>query len=141
MKISTKGKYALEIVVDLAVSADADHPQSLKNIAYRRNLSVKYLERIIKLLKEKGVVTSVRGVSGGYCLAKAPENITALEVLQATEGMLAPVDCLIDHGKCDMKCKVCSTKNVWDDMWKLIQSTAQKITIKQIAERAAEKTL
>lgn len=141
MKISTKGKYALEIAVDLAVNSDMGHPQSLKNIAGRRNLSVKYLERIIKTLKDGEIVISVRGGTGGYCLAGPPEDITVLDVLQAAEGTLAPVDCLTETGECEMECQVCPTKKVWSDMWQLIQDTADRVTIRQIADKAGGRCL
>ena len=85
MRISTKGIYALEIVADLAMHSTEDSWESLKNIANRRNLSEKYLERIMKGLKDNGVVVSVRGAYGGYCLAKNAEEITAYDVLAALE--------------------------------------------------------
>ena len=70
MKISTKGRYALEIAADLAMHSDHEHRESLRNIARRRDLSEKYLERIVKMLCSAGIVSSARGVRGGYCLAK-----------------------------------------------------------------------
>lgn len=80
MKMSTRGQYALEIAVDLALHLMPDRLESLNDIAKRRNLSEKYLERIMKLLKEAGLVKSVRGAYGGYCLMKEPGEISVLEV-------------------------------------------------------------
>lgn len=80
MKISTKGKYALEIAVDLALHSDRSRPESLKNIAGRRGLSEKYLERIVKLLRDAGVVCVVRGARGGYYLSRPPGEISAPQV-------------------------------------------------------------
>ena len=97
MKMSTRGQYALEIAVDLALHLMPDRLESLNDIAKRRNLSEKYLERIMKLLKEAGLVKSVRGAYGGYCLMKEPGEISVLEVLRAAEGQLAPVSCLVEN--------------------------------------------
>ena len=85
-----KGVYAMEIVTDLALHAGEEQKETLGNIARRRELSEKYLERIIKALKEKGIVESVRGARGGYRLLVSPEQLTARMVLQAVEGPLAP---------------------------------------------------
>ena len=132
MKISTKGKYALEIVVDLAQHSDEQHRESLKNIACRRGLSEKYLERIAKMLHSAGIVSSARGVRGGYCLSKAPEDITVLEVLAASEGELAPVDCLTKETDCGIDCRKCPTRNLWSEMWEIIKDTAAGLTIRDI---------
>lgn len=111
MKMSTRGQYALEIAVDLALHLMPDRLESLNDIAKRRNLSEKYLERIMKLLKEAGLVKSVRGAYGGYCLTKEPGEISVLEVLRAAEGQLAPVSCLVENTECGMECEICSTKS------------------------------
>ena len=103
MKMSTRGQYALEIAVDLALHLMPDRLESLNDIAKRRNLSEKYLERIMKLLKEAGLVKSVRGAYGGYCLTKEPGEISVLEVLRAAEGQLAPVSCLVENTEWNAK--------------------------------------
>ena len=100
MRISTKGTYALEVIVDLAMHSSGEHLEQLKHIAKRRNLSEKYLERIVKAMKHAGVIQSTRGPMGGYCLARKPEEITVLEVLQSVEGELAPVECLTKETDC-----------------------------------------
>lgn len=133
MKISTKGKYALEIAVDLALHSDRSRPESLKNIAGRRGLSEKYLERIVKLLRDAGVVCVVRGARGGYYLSRPPGEISALEILAAAEGPLAPVDCLISEPKCGMECGACPTRGVWEEMWKIIKETAGNLTVEDLA--------
>ena len=136
MKISTKGKYALEIAADLALHSDAGHRESLKNIACRRGLSEKYLERIVKMLCNAEIVSSARGARGGYCLSRSPEEITVLEVLEASEGELAPVECLTKESDCGIDCGKCPTRNLWNEMWEIIKDTAGKVTIKEIADKS-----
>lgn len=135
MRISTKGIYALEIVTDIAMHTE-EHAESLKNIAIRRNLSQKYLERIVKTMKDCGIVTSSRGAYGGYKLSREPEDIKVIEVLNAVEGELAPVDCLTRETECGIDCNCCPTRAVWAGMWHLIQDVAGEVTIKDITERS-----
>ena len=139
MKMSTRGQYALEIAVDLALHLMPDRLESLNDIAKRRNLSEKYLERIMKLLKEAGLVKSVRGAYGGYCLTKEPGEISVLEVLRAAEGQLAPVSCLVENTECGMECEICSTKSTWGEMWEQILDTAAEVTVADIAEIVKKK--
>ena len=139
MKMSTRGQYALEIAVDLALHLMPDRLESLNDIAKRRNLSEKYLDRIMKLLKEAGLVKSVRGAYGGYCLTKEPGEISVLEVLRAAEGQLAPVSCLVENTECGMECEICSTKSTWGEMWEQILDTAAEVTAADIAEIVKKK--
>lgn len=132
MKMSTKGQYALEIVVDLAMHRDAGSLESLKSIADRRKLSEKYLERIIRALKQQGIVSSVRGAYGGYCLAKKPEELSVKEVLTAVEGELAPVHCLTKESDCGISCDLCPTRDTWKMMWEAITDTTARITLADI---------
>ncbi len=136
MKISTKGVYAMEIVADLALHAGEEQKESLGNIARRRGLSEKYLERIIKALKEKGIVESVRGARGGYRLLVPPEQLTARMVLQAVEGPLAPVGCLTGETDCQMDCNACPTRPLWQEMWDCILDAADQVTVAHILAEA-----
>ena len=129
MKVSTKGRYALEIAADLAMHSDSEHRESLKNIARRRGLSEKYLERIVKMLCRAGIVSSARGVRGGYCLAKDAREITLLEILEASEGELAPVLCLTQETDCGIESGQCPTREVWGEMWEIIKKTAGEVTV------------
>ena len=138
MKMSTKGRYALEIIVDLAMNSTPERLESLKNIAQRRNLSEKYLERIIKALKQRGLVESVRGAYGGYCLTVPCEDITVKKVLTAVEGELTPVHCLTKESDCGVSCDLCPTRNTWGSMWKTITNTVENITIADILKRVDE---
>ncbi len=92
MKISTKGRYALRLMLDLAVNA-SEEPVSLKSVAQRQGISDKYLEQIISILNRAGYVKSIRGAQGGYLLRRRPQDITAGMILRLTEGSLSPVTC------------------------------------------------
>ena len=136
MKVSTKGRYALEIAADLAMHSDSEHRESLKNIARRRGLSEKYLERIVKMLCRAGIVSSARGVRGGYCLAKDARKITLLEILEASEGELAPVPCLTRETDCGIECGQCPTRERWGEMWEIIKKTAGEVTVADLQSQA-----
>lgn len=140
MRISTKGTYALEIIVDLAMHSSKEHLEQLKHIAKRRNLSEKYLERIVKSMRHVGLIQSTRGSMGGYCLARKPEEITVLEVLQSVEGELAPVECLTKETDCGISCDDCMTRVLWAEMWEKILDVAGQISVadlmKEVVDRA-----
>lgn len=139
MKISTKGIYALEVVVDLAINADDENRVSIRSVAERRNLSEKYLERIVSMLRRAGIVKSTRGAYGGYCLSRAPEDITVLDVLMAAEGDLAPVQCLTKDTDCGIDCENCATRSTWNHIWDLLKSAIKDTSIAQIKELAQSK--
>ena len=136
MKVSTKGRYALEIAADLAMHSDSEHRESLKNIARRRDLSEKYLERIVKMLCRAGIVSSARGARGGYCLAKDAREITLLEILEASEGELAPVPCLTRETDCGIECGQCPTRELWGEMWEIIKKAAGEVTVADLQSQA-----
>lgn len=138
LNISTKGVYALEIVSELGISSDQKHLVSLNQVAARRGLSEKYLERIMKQLKKEGIVLSFRGANGGYCLRKSPEDITVKEVLDAVEGELAPVACLVQDSDCGMDCDKCVTRGVWGELWEKITEVTEQVTIEQIIQKTKE---
>lgn len=138
MKISTRGRYAVEIMADLAVYADDTNRASLKNVAERRKLSEKYLERIIKDLKAGGLVSSERGAYGGYCLAKKAEAITIREVLTSVEGKLAPVECLTKETDCGIDCDTCPTRGTWAKMWQEILQVTESVTVEDIVAKASQ---
>ena len=111
MKISTKGRYALTIMLDIAKKYNTDEFVSINNIAEKENISQKYLERIVAILKKKGLVKSSTGVSGGYKLTKAPKNYTIGEIIRAAEENLNVVDC-IEKGKCPKN----KTYGLWEGL-------------------------
>lgn len=139
MKISTKGVYALEVLVDLALYGENGKLESIKNIAARRDLSEKYLERIIGMLKKAGLVKSIRGAYGGYYLAKPAREISVLEALTAVEGDLAPVDCLTKSTECGIECDICPTRATWNQMWELLKDSIKDTTIEDIKQLSLDK--
>ena len=142
MRISTKGTYALEIIVDLAMHSSEEHLERLKNIAARRGLSEKYLERIVKAMKNENLILSTRGAMGGYRLARRPEDITVLDVLRSVEGELAPVECLTKETNGGIACEDCLTRGVWADMWREILGVTENVSVaditKEVVDRAGE---
>lgn len=139
MKISTKGIYALEVAVDLAIYADDENRVSIRSVAERRKLSEKYLERIVSMLKRAGIVKSTRGAYGGYCLAREPKDITVLDVLMAAEGDLAPVQCLTKDTDCGIDCDTCATRSTWNHIWELLKDAIKDTSIEQIRKLAESK--
>lgn len=137
MKISTKGRYALLVMVDLAEHSE-DGYISLKDIAERQELSMKYLEMIVAMLNRAGFVTSQRGKSGGYRLAKKPEEYTVGSILKMTEGSLAPVSCVgYENGSCS-KAGTCITFPLWKKLDKLIDDYLEGITLSELMEGQIE---
>lgn len=131
MKVSTKGRYGLRLMLDLA-----QHYQngmiSLKEIARRQEISEKYLEQIIILLHKSGLIKSMRGSQGGYALAKAPEEITVGSVLNALEGPLIPVDCVLDGGHSCPRSKECATLGLWERIAAAVSEIVDNTTLAQL---------
>lgn len=111
MKISTKGRYALRVMVDLALNSNGNYI-SLKDIAVRQEISNKYLEQIISLLNKASFLETARGNTGGYRLARLPREYKVGDILRATEGDLAPINCLTESGECTRQDK-CKTYSFW----------------------------
>ncbi len=138
MKMSTKGRYGLRAMVDIAVNcARGESCVSLKSVANRQNLSESYLEQLISPLKKAGIVKSTRGAQGGYVLAKAAADITVGEILRALEGPLDIVECDKDKTNCgEGSCKNCVTKNVWEKLSESVNETADAITLEMLANQS-----
>lgn len=140
MMVSTKGRYALTVMVDLAKNED-DGYVSLADIAERENLSMKYLESIISILNKGGMLLSLRGKNGGYKLARKPEEYSINEILLLTEGTLAPVNCIMQDGvQCD-KAATCSTLPLWAGLDKVIENYLGGITLEDIIRGNRKKML
>ncbi len=134
MIISTKGRYALRLMLDLAINGKGECI-SLKNISERQEISVKYLEQIVNALNRAGFVKSVRGPMGGYKLIKEPEEYTVGMILRAIEGSLAPVSCLeTEVNECPRKEK-CVTLSIWEELNTAINNVVDNITLKDLVER------
>lgn len=133
MKISTKGRYALRLIIELA-KAPAGVPVRLRELAEKQEISEKYSEQIISLLRRGGIVLAKRGTQGGYDLAKDPKKITVGEVLRLTEGDLSPVPCLENNGEpCERK-NSCASYMLWSKLKDAIDSVVDNITIADLAE-------
>ncbi len=131
MKISTKGRYALRLLVDLAEHEDQGYI-SLTDIANRQEISKKYLEQIIQLLSKTDFLKTTRGAQGGYMLARAPEEYTIGEILRLTEGSLYPVDCAgSDPFECG-RCATCETLPVWQGLAQVINEYLDNITLRDL---------
>lgn len=128
MLISTKGRYALRVMVDIA-----EHPTDgyipLKEIAARQDISEKYLESIIKLLVRAGLLSGLRGKGGGYKLTRSPEDYTVREILQLTEDSLAPVHCLEEGAAPCQRAPECRTVALWQGLDRVITEYLEGITI------------
>lgn len=130
MMISTKGRYALRVMLDLA--GQAEGYLSLKEIADRQQISVKYLESIAAILNRAGLVRSQRGKDGGYCLARPAGEITAAEVLRLTEGTLSPVACPSLEGNPCQRAETCKTLPLWRVLDETIDRTLSSVTLEDL---------
>ena len=138
MKISTKGRYAVRLMLDLAQN-DTGECIKVKDIAARQGISEKYLEQIIAILNKAGYVKSVRGAQGGYRIAKDPQEYTVGMILRLTEGSLAPVACLEEsYGECE-RCDTCETLEVWKDLHGAINQVVDGVTIADLVEKRKER--
>ena len=130
MMISTRGRYALRVMIDLAENADKGYIP-MKQIADRQGISLKYLERIIPALSKNGLVEGVQGKGGGYRLSRSPENYTVGEILRLTEGDLAPVACLeCDAKPCGRKAD-CKTISMWSRFYDMTNAYFDGITLSE----------
>lgn len=134
MKISTKGRYAVRVMLDLALHNNGECIK-VKEIAARQGISEKYLEQIIAVLNKAGYVKSVRGAQGGYRIAKDPADYTVGMVLRLTEGSLAPVACLEDGADICERCDTCETLEVWQELYDAVNRVVDSVTIADLAER------
>ncbi len=138
MKISTRGRYALRLMLDLAMAPE-DEYVSIKSIAARQEISEKYLEQIITVLSRSGFVRSIRGAQGGYKLAKPAEDYTVGMILRIIEGNLVPVACMEDDpNQCPRSAK-CATLEVWRQLNDAINGVVDHITLADLVKKQVEK--
>lgn len=138
MKISTRGRYALRLMLDLALN-DSGTPLRIKQIAQRQDISDKYLEQIVSILNKARYVQSIRGPQGGYLLTKKPEEYTVGMILRLTEGSLAPVDCVEEEFPSCEKMEDCVTSIVWKKMNDAINDVIDNITLADLMAWQIEK--
>ena len=128
MMISTKGRYALSTLIDIAKNQDENAPVSIKEMAERQGISLKYLEQIISLMVKGKLLKSVRGAKGGYLLSRDAKEILVGEILDAAEGTLAPVDCVRDGANCE-KSASCPTFPLYKEIEDAINSVVNRYTL------------
>ena len=134
MKISTKGRYALRMLIDLAENSDKGFI-ALKDVAERQGISKKYLEQIVPLLTRAGFLVTNRGYQGGYKLSRTADKYTVGEILRLTEGNLAPVSCLEQETNFCERSESCITLPVWQGLHKVINEYLDGITIQDVLNK------
>ena len=129
--ISTKGRYSLRILIDLAKHRNGSFIP-MKDVAKRQGISLKYIERLLPALKEGGLIESLHGKGGGYKLTREPDQYTLWEILRLSEGNLAPVECLKEGSEqCD-RAAVCPTLSVWAGYYRVTQEYFSGITLEDL---------
>jgi Rrf2 family protein len=131
MKISTKGRYALRMMLDIA-QHNTGEPVSIRDVSERQEISVKYLEQIVSALVRAGYLRSIRGPQGGYLLAKRPSEYTVGDILRVTEGNLQPVDCLVDDENQCSRANICVTLRLWRELDEAIKGVVDKYTLEDL---------
>ncbi|HUT44942.1 MAG TPA: Rrf2 family transcriptional regulator [Sedimentisphaerales bacterium] len=134
MKLSTRTRYAVRAIIELAQKGD-NKPLQLKIIAQRQGISIKYLEQLMAVLRSGGFVRSVRGSKGGYVLAKAPDQIKLNDVLHCLEGPVATVEC-VDDEDCCTRSADCAARSLWMQVAQAIEKVLQSVTLQDLVDRA-----
>jgi Rrf2 family transcriptional regulator, cysteine metabolism repressor len=137
MKLSTRGRYGTRALLDLALH-HANEPVALKDIAERQQISLPYLEHLIKPLSAGGILRSVKGPKGGISLAKAPADIKLSDIVQLLEGSTAPVEC-VDNPRLCNRSGQCVTRDVWEEMNRAMNGVLESITLQTLVERQQSK--
>ena len=131
MKISSRGRYALRMMIDIAQNSEGNRV-TIKDISERQNMSVKYLEQIVTHLKRAKLLRSERGSQGGYILTKKPAEYTVGQIIRAIEGDLAPVACLAhENNHCERK-GYCQTLDFWKGLYKLVDEYVDSVTLEDL---------
>ncbi|MEA4847127.1 MAG: Rrf2 family transcriptional regulator [Clostridiaceae bacterium] len=133
MILSTKGRYGLKIMYELALNY-GEGTMSLKEVAQKQQLSETYLEQLIAHLKKAGLVTSVRGAQGGYELIREPEKITVGEIIRTLEGPLAPSECVLDDEPECERAEYCVTRLIWEKIMEGINNVVDSITLRDMVD-------
>ena len=136
MLVSTKGRYALRVMIDLAEHSSGSYIP-LKDIAERQDISEKYLESIVVLLSKAGLLEGLRGKGGGYKLTKRPEQYTAGSILKLTEGTMAPVACLEDRANSCPRASECRTLPMWEKLNSQLEQFFEGVTIADLMKNDA----
>lgn len=134
MKITAKARYALRILMDIALNEKRDRPRTIREIAEEQGIGEKFISRIAVSLREAGMIKSSRGPDGGLRLAEAPCDISLLAIIEALQGEISIVDCVTAEATCP-RSSACVTRTVWSDINMLIRSTLRSVTLEQILMR------
>lgn len=137
MKLSTRGRYGVRLMIDLALNY-TDRPVLLKDIAARQNISEKYLWQLISSLSKAGLVRSIRGARGGYFLAKESDSISLKDIISVLEGQLCLANCIEDSDCCN-RSNECITKNIWQVVSSKMLETLESITLSDMVKMQKNK--
>jgi Rrf2 family transcriptional regulator, cysteine metabolism repressor len=137
MRLSTKGRYGVRALVDIALNGDGA-PVLLKDIAKRQDISAQYLEHLVAPLIRAGILRSIRGAKGGIALAKPPEEIGLSRVIEILEGSVAPVECVDNPALC-ARSDECVTRDVWGEIKVAIMGVLESLTLKDLMDRQKAK--
>ncbi|MGN0163442.1 MAG: RrF2 family transcriptional regulator [Candidatus Ornithomonoglobus sp.] len=137
MKISTKGRYAIRLMLDIAQHSSGENV-SLKDVSKRQNISLKYLEQIVNMLSKAGFLRSQRGSQGGYKMMRKPEEYTIGDILRVTEGEMAPVSCLEDKVNQCERVNECPTIKFWMGLYDTVNKYLDGTTIADLMNNAEE---
>ena len=138
MKVSTRGRYALRLMIDLAENG-GEGLGTLRDVAQRQEISVKYLEQIVSILGKAGLVRSSRGPQGGYSLSRPAEEYTVGDILRLTEGDLAPVSCLEGEENQCSRCDRCCTVGFWNGLYAVVNQYIDRFTLADLVNSRKEK--
>ncbi|MDY6836249.1 MAG: Rrf2 family transcriptional regulator [Chloroflexota bacterium] len=133
MKVSTKARYAIRAMLELAIY-EREGPMLIRDISQRTGVSEQYLEQLFTRLRTAGLVRSIRGARGGFCLVKSPDQVKISDIVQAMEGSIAPVECVDDTDVCS-RVSSCATREVWVAMKEAIDKTLNSLTLQDLARR------
>lgn len=137
MKLSTRGRYGTRVLLDLAMHRD-NGLVLLKDVAQRQDISLRYLEHIITPLVTAGIVRSTRGAKGGVFLAKSPEKVRLIEVIQLLEGSTAPVECVDSPDRCS-RSRTCAARDIWGEVKIAIDRILETTTLQDLVEKQKAK--
>jgi len=137
MKLSTRTRYGMRAAIELAAT-DSKKPVQLKTIAQREDISIKYLEQLMTILRSGGIIRSIRGAKGGYILAKPPNQIKLIEVFNCLEGSVTTAECVDDEDYC-RRAADCAARMLWIQVQEAIKNVLQSITLQDLVDRAKGK--
>lgn len=137
LKVSAKTRYGLRILLDIAAHSRDAEPRSMALISHDQQISVKFISRLVIPLRKAGLIRSMRGATGGFRLARSPEDITLLNVIEIMQGPLSILDCLTEKGTCERE-SFCLARQIWADVNTGFANVLSRVTIAKILSRAPD---